>query len=101
MTYYIFSLFLINDPLTFLLFLLEIKALFNPWYSFFAMSVSVFNYLPNDKYSNIFMVPAFSSKYFSVKIFLTARNLNLLTFPDDKVVNDKEHLMINLSSLSI
>ena len=48
------------------------------------MLVCAFNYLPNGKYSNVFIFAAFSNKSFSGKISLSVENLHLLTFPDNK-----------------
>ena len=50
------------------------------------MSVYAFNSLPKGKNSNLFIIAAFSRKYFSVKkkTSLAVRNSYLLTFPDDK-----------------
>ena len=48
------------------------------------MSVCVFNYLPNDKCSNLFIVAAFYRKSFSGKTYLSVRYSYFLTFPDDK-----------------
>ena len=76
------GLLLINDSFTFLLYLLEIKGLSNPWCCFFAMSVCAFNSLPKGEYSNLFIVAAFSSKNFSGKTFFLIKNLYSLTFTD-------------------
>ena len=59
------------------------------------MSVCAYNSLPKGEYSNIFIVAAFSSKSFSDKTSLLLKNLNLLTFPDDKA----EILAVCLSKL--
>ena len=48
------------------------------------MSACTFDSLPKSKYSNIFNVAAFSTKYFSDKISLLVKNSYLLTFLDDK-----------------
>ena len=48
------------------------------------MSVCAFNFLPKGKYSNLFILAAFSIKSFSGKIFLLVKNSHLLTFYDDK-----------------
>ena len=45
------------------------------------MSVCVFNYLPKDGYSNLFLAAAFSSKSLSDKTSLTVKNSYLLAFP--------------------
>ena len=50
------------------------------------MSVCYFNSLPNGKYSNLFIVAAFSGKSFSGKTSSPVKNSYLLTFPDDKIV---------------
>ena len=63
------------------------------WYCFFAMSVCAFNSLPNEEYSNLFIVAAFSNKFFSGKTSLPVKNSCLLEFPDNK--------SWNLSSLSV
>ena len=49
------------------------------------MSVCAFNSFPRDKYLNLFIVGAFSSKFFYGKTSLSVKNSNLLTFPDNKV----------------
>ena len=49
------------------------------------MSVCVFNYLPKGKYSNLFIIAAFSSKSFSGQTSLPVKNSYLLTFPDIKL----------------
>ena len=85
--------FSINDPFTFLLSLLEIKALSNPWYYFFAISICAFNSLLKSKYSNLFNVAAFSNKSFSDKTSLPVKNSYLLTFLDHKA----EILVVYLS----
>ena len=48
------------------------------------MSVCAFNSLPKDEYSNLFILAAFSGKYFSGKTSLPVKNSYLLTLPDDK-----------------
>ena len=48
------------------------------------MSVCDFNSLRNGKYSNLFIVAAFSNNFFSGKNFLPVKNSYLRTFPDDK-----------------
>ena len=48
------------------------------------MPVCAFNSLPNRKYSNLFIVAAFSSKSFSGKTYLPVKNSHLLTLPNDK-----------------
>ena len=48
------------------------------------MSVCAFNYLRNGEYPNLFIVAAFSNKYFSGKISSPVKNSYLLTFLDDK-----------------
>ena len=48
------------------------------------MSVHALNSLPKDKYSNLFIVAAFSSKSFYGKTSFSVRNSYLLTFPYDK-----------------
>ena len=50
------------------------------------MSVCAFNSLPNGKYSNLFIVAAFSNTSFLGKTSLPVKNSYLLTFPDDKEV---------------
>ena len=40
--------------------------------------------LPNGKYSNLLIVPAFSNKSFSGKTSPSVKNSYFLTFPDDK-----------------
>ena len=57
------------------------------------MSVCAFNSLPDKKYSNLFIVTAFSSKYFSGKTSLPVKNLYLLAFRHDKA----EMLVVCLS----
>ena len=59
------------------------------------MSVRFFNSLPNEEYSNLFIVVAFSSKSFSGKTSLSVKNSYLLIFPDDKA----EILVVYLSKL--
>ena len=58
------------------------------------MSVCVFISLPKDKYSNLFIVEAFSSKSFSGKTSLPVKSSYLLTFP-----HDKAEILICLSKL--
>ena len=48
------------------------------------MSVCAFNSLPDGEHSYLFIVAAFSNKYFPVKRFLPVNNSYLLAFPDDK-----------------
>ena len=48
------------------------------------MSVCAFNSLPNEEYSNLFIVAAFSNKFFSGKASLPVKNSCLLEFPDNK-----------------
>ena len=48
------------------------------------MSVSAFNSLPNRKYSDFFIVAAFSSKSFTGKTSLPVKNSYLVKFPEDK-----------------
>ena len=48
------------------------------------MSVCTFNSLPNEEYSNLFIIATFFNKSFPV------RNSYLLTFP-----NDKEEIYLN------
>ena len=48
------------------------------------MSVCAFNSLPNEEYSNLFLLAAFSIKSFSGKASLAVGNSYVLTFPDDK-----------------
>ena len=48
------------------------------------MSVSAFNSLLRGKYSNLFIVAAFSNNSFSDKTSLPVQNSYSLTFPDDK-----------------
>ena len=57
------------------------------------MSVCAFYSLPNEEYSNLLIVPAFSSISFSGETSLPVKNLYLLTFPDDIV----EILAVSLS----
>ena len=51
---------------------------------FFAMSVCIFNFLPNGEYSNLFIIAAFPKKTFSGEASLLGKNSYLLTYPDDK-----------------
>ena len=51
---------------------------------FFVTSVCAFNSLPKGKYSNLFIVVAFFSKYFSSKTSFPVKNSYLLIFHDDK-----------------
>ena len=49
------------------------------------MSVCAFNSLPKGKYSNLFIVTAFSTKSFQAKrLSLPVNNSYLLAFPDGK-----------------
>ena len=48
------------------------------------MSVYAFNPLPKGKYSNLFIVAAFSNKSFLSKTSFLVKNSYLLTFSDDK-----------------
>ena len=48
------------------------------------MSACYFDSLPNGEYSNLLIVPAFSSKCFSGKTSLPVKNSCLLIFPDEK-----------------
>ena len=59
------------------------------------MSVCAFNFLPKDKYSNLFIVATFSSKSFSGETSLSVKNSYLLTFSYDKA----EILAVCLSKL--
>ena len=59
------------------------------------MSNCFFNSLPNGKYSNLFIVAAFSNKSCSGKTSFPVKNSYLLTFPDDKA----EILAVCLSKL--
>ena len=59
------------------------------------MTVCTFSSLPNGKYSNLFNAAAFYSGYFSGKTSLLVKNLDLITFPDDKA----EILVVCLSKL--
>ena len=86
---------MLNDSSTFLLSLLNVKALSNPWCCFFAMSVCAFNSLPNKEYPNLSNVAAFSNKSFSGKTSFPVKNLYLLTFHNDKA----ELLAVCLSKL--
>ena len=56
------------------------------------MSVCAFDSLPKGKYSNLFIVAAFSNMYFSGKTSMPVKNPILLTFPKDKA----EILIISL-----
>ena len=51
---------------------------------FFVTLVYAFNSLPKGKYSNLFIVVAFFSKYFSSKTSFPVKNSYLLIFHDDK-----------------
>ena len=51
---------------------------------FFVTLVCAFNSLPKGKYSNLFIVVAFFSKYFSSKTSFPVKNSYLLIFHDDK-----------------
>ena len=51
----------------------------------FAISDCFFSSLPNSKYSNFYIVAAFSNKSFSGETSLPVRNSYLSRFPDDEV----------------
>ena len=61
------------------------------------MLVCAFNYLPNGKYSNVFIFAAFSNKSFSGKVSLSVENLHLLTFPDekDKILSELSFVLLD------
>ena len=72
------------------------KILLNFWYCFYiTLLVCAFSYFHNGEYSNLFIVAAFPSKYFSCKTSLPVKNSYLPIFPDDKV----EILAVYLSKL--
>ena len=48
------------------------------------MSVFALNPLHEGRYSNLFIIAAFSSKSFSSKTSLPIKNSYLVTFPDNK-----------------
>ena len=48
------------------------------------MSVCAFNSLLKGEFSNLFIIAAFSNKYFSGKTPLSVKNSYLQTCPDDK-----------------
>ena len=48
------------------------------------MSVYAFNFLPKGKYSNLFIIVALSSNFFSCKTSLSVHNSYLPILPDDK-----------------
>ena len=75
---------LLSGGFSFLVILSNSKVLPNFLYCFSATLVCFFNSWPNGKYSNIFIVAAFSSKSFSGKTSLPVKKSYLLTFPDDK-----------------
>ena len=65
------------------------------------MSVCVFHSLSKDKYSNLFIVAAFSNVYFSGKISLPVKNSYLLTFSDDKAETFCQKQFVYLSPIEL